>query len=79
MTILDVLPKDDEGKIILEPAGEYQGKAIKGSVSPSFLTENFREIATSELPLSEELFNQLKGIDRFWSVNVEKWRSEGLI
>jgi len=79
MTLIDVLPKDFEGNIILNPAGEYKGDYVEGSVNPSFLEKHFSEISSAELPLSEDLFEQLKRIDRFWKINAEKWRENGLI
>ena len=79
MTLLDKLPRSENGEIILSPGGKVDGTPVNTTVSPVWFSENFPDLATAELPLTEDLFQRLRGIDPYWRQNAERWRSEGLI
>ena len=79
MNILsDVLPKIDN-QIVLSPGGKVEGELVDGYVSVDTFNEMFPHLATAETPLSTELFTELRAIDKYWAMNAERWRAEGLI
>lgn len=79
MTLIEALPKNDDGNIKLEPAGIKDNKYINGYVYREWFENNFGTLANATVPLTDEQFTQLKNIDQFWKMNAEKWRDEGLI
>ncbi len=80
MTLIDVLPKDWRGQIILSPGGEtVDGTFINGTVDPDWFNVNFPNLANATTPLSESDFADLKAIDKYWSTNADKWIEDGLI
>lgn len=79
MTLIDKLPKNEEGQIILSPGGSINGKPVDGVVEPTWFSENFPEIANAEVPLGDKEYQALRGIGDFWRQNAERWRAEGLI
>ena len=77
MTLLECIVED--GIIILDPAGKQNGQHLTGGVSPEWFVQNYPDLATATLPLTQEHFEKLKNIDKYWTQNAERWRSEGLI
>jgi len=79
MTLIDVLPKDSMGQIILSPGGTVDNQEVDGYVSPEWFQNNFPALADATAPLSDADFIALKSIDDFWSINADRWRAQGLI
>lgn len=79
MTLLEALPKNNDGQIVLSPAGEQDGKPLEGTVDPNWFETVFPTLANAEVPLSDENFQALRSIDMFWTANADKWRDAGLI
>ena len=44
MILIDVLPKTDKGKIILDPASEHQGEKSKGIVDVDWFEKHFPNV-----------------------------------
>ncbi len=76
--LVDVLPKDTNGQIILNPAGKIRSELVSGTVDPTWFKASY-PVASSNVPLSTTDFATLKGIDQFWSANADVWRSQGLV
>jgi hypothetical protein len=79
MNLLDVLPKDFMGYIILNPGGSMNGKPIEGYVDPEWVKVNYGTLAAASVPMTNEQLAELKAIDEYWSQNADRWRVEGLI
>lgn len=80
MTLLQALPKDSDGEIVLNPAGmTSDGKVLVGAVDATAFANNFDALAGASVPLSDADFAALKAIDEFWSANADTWRAAGLI
>jgi len=84
MTIfIDSIPKNEDGNIILSPGASYmiddKEMFLDGVVEVLWFQENFNTIANASCPLSDELFQQLKAIGRYWELNAINWREQGLI
>jgi len=79
MTLLEVMPKNSDGQIVLSPAGEQDGKPLEGTVDPSWFVTTFPALANAVVPLSEDNLQALRSIDAFWAANADKWRVAGLI
>lgn len=76
MTLVDAITDD---VILLSPAGSAEGHLIDGEVDPVWFAEAFPVLAEATVPLTDEQYAQLCGIDRFWAANAERWRAEGRI
>lgn len=77
--MIDALPKNEDGLIILKPAGSIDGNLIGGEVDPNWFVEHFEELAHSIVPLTEEKYSDLKSIGQFWATNAKRWRDQGII
>ena len=64
---------------MLDPAGSCNGVDLPGEVDPAWFAKAFPELAEATVPLTDEQYAQLCGIDRFWAANAERWRDEGRI
>ncbi|MCE5220049.1 MAG: hypothetical protein LLF98_01975 [Clostridium sp.] len=78
MTLIEALPKNEDGQIILNPGGIMDGVSIQCTVDTRWFETNYSNIANVEVPLTQEQLNILK-IDVFWSENVDKWKMQGII
>jgi len=76
--LVDVLPKDENGQIILDPAGKMGEETYAGTVNAEWFVNVF-QVAIASVPLSDADFATLKGIDDFWGINAYKWREQGII
>lgn len=80
MDLLNVLPKDEEGLIILSPGGrDPNGVYVDGYVNPQWFGNSFPSLVSASVPLSDVDFANLKLIDEFWSMNADGWRASGII
>lgn len=80
MAILaDVLPKNDDGRIIMSPVGDNDGVFMDGSVGYEWFKSVFPEPANATLPLAQKHYDTLKAIDKFWEINTINWRKNGVI
>jgi hypothetical protein len=79
MTLLDALPRTEQGEILLSPAGMIDGVEVEGSVKQEWLAQILPEVATATVPLSAEALERLKNIDSYWAQNATRWRDEGRI
>jgi hypothetical protein len=77
MTLLEAITADDQ--IVLSPAGSDIGQPIDGVVDPMWFAGAFSALAQATVPLTDEQYAELRGIDAFWAQNAERWRSEGRI
>ena len=84
MKFIDIVPKDNDGNIILSPCASYINAEqkeilIDGTVDLQWFQTNFSNIANVECPLPELVFNDLKAIGKYWSLNADVWRQQGLV
>lgn len=79
MTLLEAFPKDADGMILLDPAGEVNGQPVSGTVNPEWFVTTFPTLASAHVPLDNESFAALKAIDPYWAQNADRWRAQGLI
>ena len=79
MILVDVLPKSNDGRIVLSPAGSTRNKPIDGLVDVEWFKSKFVDLANTTIPLNNANLKTLKGIDDFWSVNADRWRENGII
>ena len=70
---------NEHGEIELSPGGKEGDNFIDATVLAGWFVANYPELAEAELPLSENDFQNLCGIDNYWKTNAERWRSEGRI
>ena len=81
MIFVDALPKDENGQIIFNPAGQNNdtGEYVAGTVNPEWMKNVFKDIANDELPLSRANYDKLKEIDKFWLMNAAQWRKNEVV
>lgn len=79
MSLINALPKNDEGNIILSPGGKCEDILLDGEVEIDWFVKNYPELANSEVPLIDENFAALKSIDDYWEQNAIQWRAGGFI
>lgn len=79
MNFIEVLPKNFLGEIVINPAMIVDGEHIEGSADINWIKKHHPNLYDATTPLTNELFDELKSIGEMWSINAEKWRSEGLI
>ena len=77
--LIDVLPKDANGQIVLLAAGEISGEIVGGMSDPSWLTTNFAALSAASTPLSSTDFASLQAIGPYWAQSADTWRAQGLI
>ena len=77
----NLVEKLTKGKdyIVLSPGGTLGGEEVDTTVSGKWLQENFPDLARESTPLDDDSFERLKSIDKYWKVNAERWRNEGLL
>jgi hypothetical protein len=74
-TLVDVLPKNDDGRIIFSPAGKSGDTYIDGSVGVEWFKNVFTNLANATAnPLTQTNYEALKSIDMFWKINAINWR-----
>jgi hypothetical protein len=79
-TLVDTLPKNDDGRIIFNPAGEMNNTFIAGSVGVEWFKNVFTDLANATAsPLTQTNYEALKAIDMFWKINAINWRKNGVI
>ena len=79
MLLVDVLPKNSDGDIVISPGGMIVGEPVDGTVNVDWFKANYPQFANAEVPLSDEQYQALQNIDAFWKQNAERWRAEGII
>jgi len=79
MVLINALPKDKEGNIVMSPVGKINNKYVDGTVSVDWFKVTFSDLANEDVPLSAEGYERLKSIDDYWKQNAEKWRATGII
>ena len=82
MTLLEALPKDGRGQIVLDPAGTVGDppQPVPGTCDPTGLQTNFPGLAGAAVPLSAADYAALQAIDVVcWAPNAQKWRAAGII
>ena len=76
----DILLKNDEGNIILSPAGKDENNNyFDGDITVNNFENIFPDLANATVPLADTQYQDICDIDEFWKVNAEKWRAKGLI
>jgi hypothetical protein len=71
MILIEVFPKDFDGQIIFSPSGKIGDELIDGTVNPEWFSNAFPDLALANVPLSDEQFQQLCGIDWTKKANAE--------
>jgi hypothetical protein len=81
MIFVDALPKNENGQIPFNPAGQNNdtGEYASGTVNPEWMKTVFPDIANDELPLAREHYDAMKAIDKFWTMNAAQWRKNGVV
>lgn len=79
MTLLEILPKNEFGEIVLAPGKSIAGEVHDATASPAWFAETFPDLAHATVPLADGQYAKLKAIDSYWAQNAERWRDEGLI
>lgn len=77
-TLVEILPKNDDGRIIFSPAGKSGDTYIDGSVGVEWFKNVFPAIANATIPLAQEHYEALKAVDEFWKINAINWRKNGV-
>ena len=78
MKLIEALPKNEQNRIIFDPAAEMNGTYYPGSVGVAWFENVFPQFADAELPLAEALYEDMKEIDKFWFINTVNWRKDGV-
>lgn len=79
MTLVEALPKNDEGQIALDPGGIVDGEPSPGGVDVQWFEINFPELAQASCPINNDQLLILQSIDSFWAENAVRWRADGII
>lgn len=90
MTVLQALPRNDDGHIVLKSAGritrvdETTGEAeeivLDVCTTEDAVVSLFGDLVHAEVPVSEQTYNALLAASSdAWREQWERWRSEGII
>ncbi|AKA61470.1 hypothetical protein CPT_Stahl42 [Bacillus phage Stahl] len=82
-TFIEAMPKEMsmfDGEIFpLIPGGENNGIYLDGYTRVEWFKNVFPDIANAELPLTREIYDQLKAIGEVWLMNAAQWRKNDII
>lgn len=80
MTLMDVLPKNNNGQVEI-PIGAKTGENVyPGTVDPDWLSQVFADFVNKEVPLSDVDYQALLNASTpNWKLNWEEFRRQGII
>ena len=85
MTLIEALPRDEDGFIVLRGAavshaGEETGQPVDALATEETLRTMFGDAVDTNVPLSDGQFENLLQISTpLWKAQWQRWRSEGII
>lgn len=81
MTLIEALPRNEEGDIVIPVAGiTGDGTRLPGTTSENFLRAMFPDHVDLAVPLSEPDYQSLLDLSTpNWKLNWQEFRSAGII